>query len=102
MVGEDVSRCIMSVVEGVTQGVPPGFGLRGSVKFEISVAKIKQAGGDFRLEVVELGGKYRSEEVSKVTFAVAKEAVTSFVQGRRIAHFKRNRHLIKDRTKRLG
>jgi hypothetical protein len=69
---KDLSEFVQSVVEGVTKGTPKGFELKDSIKFEVSVVKVKEAGGNLRIMVVDLGGKVAQQNVSRICFEVGR------------------------------
>jgi hypothetical protein len=68
----DLSEFVKSVVEGVTSGTPNGFELKGNIRFDVSIVKVKEAGGKLRIVVVDLGGKVAHENVSRVCFEVGR------------------------------
>jgi hypothetical protein len=71
-VDEDLSKYIRTVMENIDNGIPRSHTLHGNVKFEVALKKNSQAEGAFRVEVVEIGGKYSREELSKVTFEIGR------------------------------
>ena len=71
MSSSDLTDYVRSVVEGVNSGLPRGFNLHSPIKFEVSIAKVKEGGGGFKIVVAEAGAKYTQEETSKITFEVA-------------------------------
>lgn len=36
-----------------------------SIKFNVAVAKIKEAGGGFKIHVVDAGGKFKAKEITR-------------------------------------
>jgi hypothetical protein len=69
---KDLSEYVKSVVEGVTSGTPNGFELKGNIRFDVSVVKVKEAGGNLRIMVVDLGGKVAQQNVSRICFEVGR------------------------------
>jgi len=70
---DDLSRYIRSVLKNIDHGMPSCFDLRGNVKFEVALKKASQGQGAFRVEVVEVGGKYCREELSKISFEIGRK-----------------------------
>jgi hypothetical protein len=69
---KNLSRCIRTVVENIDNGIPRSHTLHGNMKFEVALKKNSLAEGAFRVEVVEIGGEYGREELSKVSFEIGR------------------------------
>jgi hypothetical protein len=68
---EFVSSTISSIEKGLT-GHGGKYYLRGSIKFEIAIVNVKKDGAGLKLYVVDASRKINKENVSKITFEVAK------------------------------
>lgn len=68
---DELSEFIRSTLKGIKKGIEgEKFYLTESVKFDVAVAKIKEGSGGFKLHVVDVGGKYRAEEITKIQFEI--------------------------------
>ncbi len=68
---EELSEFIRSTIQGIKKGLEgENFTIVEPIKFNIAVAKIKEGGGGFKLHVVDAGGKYKAEEITKIQFEV--------------------------------
>ena len=68
---DELSEFIRSALKGIKKGIEgEKFYLSESVKFDVAVTKIKEGGGGFKLHVVDAGGKYRAEEITKIQFEI--------------------------------
>ncbi len=43
------------------------------IKFDIAVTETKEAGGGLKIHVVNAGGKYKAEEITKIQFEIHPE-----------------------------
>lgn len=61
---------VRATIEGATAGFPDGYRLAGPIKFKMSVVSTKEGEAGAKLYVVNLGGKYESQELKEVEFEV--------------------------------
>lgn len=68
---EELSEFIRSTIKGIKKGLEgEPFSIVEPIKFNVAVAKIKEGGGGFKLHVVDAGGKYKAEEITKIQFEI--------------------------------
>ncbi len=67
----ELTEFITAVSEGITKGQKQGIlELLTPIEFEISVAIKKEGKGGVNITLIEAGGKYEKESVSKIKFAM--------------------------------
>ena len=66
----ELTTFVKNTLESIKQGIGEIGDLETAVTFDLAVVRIKEAGGKLRLFVVEAGGKYQKEEISRVKFGV--------------------------------
>lgn len=68
---DELSEFIQSTIRGIRKGLEgEKFSIVEPIKFDLAVAKVKEGGGGFKLHVVDAGGKYKAEEVTKIQFQI--------------------------------
>jgi hypothetical protein len=68
---KEISEFIKASLQGIRNGISSdNFALTESIKFNLAVITIKEGGGGFKIHVVDAGGKYRAEEITKIEFQV--------------------------------
>lgn len=68
---DELSEFIKSTINGIKKGIDGhNFVIREPIKFDIAVAKVKEGGGGFKIYVVDAGGKYKAEEITKIQFEI--------------------------------
>lgn len=77
---EFIKDTLQSIKDGI--GGVSGLALNPPVVFDLAVVKTKEAGGRLRIFVVEAGGKYKKEEISRVRFEVGYGASARIIRGR--------------------
>jgi len=66
---EELESLVRGTIESLKKGTESsGFHILNPIEFELAVVRITDKGGDVKLRVVEAGGKYSKEEVSKIKF----------------------------------
>ena len=71
--GEDyteLSSFLKNLQSEIDKGMTDNFYLKGDIDIELAVVKTKDVGGKLRILVVEAGGKYEKETVSKIKFQI--------------------------------
>lgn len=67
----EIEEFIKATLQGIKKGIGnEKFLLTEPVKFSLAVTKVKEVGGGFKIHVVDAGGKYKAEEVSKIEFEI--------------------------------
>ncbi len=70
---------IASTIGGVTEAVKDtNLAVLGLMEFELSVITKKIAGGKLRLALVEAGGDYQKEEISKIKFSIGSKSTEHY------------------------
>lgn len=68
---EELAEFIKSTITGIKKGMDgEDFIMVEPIKFNVAVAKMKEAGGGFKIYVVDAGGKYKAEEITRVQFEI--------------------------------
>ena len=67
---DDVEKFIKNIIEHAEKAMEDKYEFSGELKFEISIVKTKGAKGEGKFVVVEAGGKYEKEKISKVTILI--------------------------------
>lgn len=68
---DELAEFIKSTIQGIKRGInDEGFLIVEPIKFDIAIAKIKEGSGGFKIYVVDAGGKYKAEEITKIQFEV--------------------------------
>lgn len=68
---DDLKQIVSSTIESIKEGMKgKDCGVIGTIKFELAVVKEKGGKGGLRFLIVEAGGNYSSQTVSKITFEV--------------------------------
>lgn len=68
---EELSEFIRSTIKSIRKGLEgENFVIVEPIKFNVAVAKIKEGGGVLKLHVVDAGGKYKAEEITKIQFEI--------------------------------
>lgn len=68
---DELAEFTRAALQGIRKGVSEGFLLTEPVRFSLAVVKIKEGGGGLKIHVVEAGGKYKAEEITKIEFEVS-------------------------------
>ena len=70
-ISEDLRDIVSSTIESIREGMKgKDCGVVGTIKFELAVVKTKGATGGFKFLIVEVGGNYSKESVSKIAFEI--------------------------------
>ena len=70
-ISEDLKDIVSTTIESIKEGMKgKNCGVIGSIDFEVSVIKSKEAKGGFRFIVADASGNYSNESVSKIKFKV--------------------------------
>ena len=77
----ELSEFIQSTIKGIKKGLEGAdYLIIEPIKFNVAVAKIKEGGGGFKLHVVDAGGKYKAEEITKIQFEIQPD-INDFASG---------------------
>jgi len=79
----ELKQFVQATLNDIKEGVGSEFYIDGAIKFEVAVVKVKEGSGGFRIYVVNAGGKYNKEEISKISFKVRKKSNISASAGGR-------------------
>jgi hypothetical protein len=70
-ISEDLKDIVSTTIESIKEGMKgKNCGVIGSIDFEVSVIKSKEAKGGFRFLVADASGNYSNESISKIKFKV--------------------------------
>jgi hypothetical protein len=70
-ISEDIKDIVSTTIESIKEGMKgKNCGVVGSIDFEISVIKSKEAKGGFKFLIADASGNYSNESVSKIKFKV--------------------------------
>jgi hypothetical protein len=70
-ISEDLKNIVSTTIESIKEGMTgKNCGVIGTIDFEVSVIKSKEAKGGFRFLVADASGDYSNESVSKIKFKV--------------------------------
>jgi chromosome segregation ATPase len=71
-ISEDLRDLVSSTINSVREGMKEEkCGVSGTIKFEVSVAKSKEAKTGFKIFVADASGNYTKDNISKITFEIA-------------------------------
>lgn len=78
---KEISEFVKATIKGIKDGLAgEDFLMTEPIKFHLAVTQVKESGGGVKLYVVDAGGKYKAEEISKIDFEVQPIDKTSFGQ----------------------
>ena len=64
---KDLGEYLRSIETALKEGHDTKFGKIEDIILELAIVNTKEGGGGFKILVVELGGKFKKEEISKIT-----------------------------------
>jgi len=67
---KELEEYVRATIEGIKKGIPKGFYLSESIKFELAVVNVKKGEGGLKILVVDASGKYEKETMSKISFEI--------------------------------
>lgn len=68
---KEIAEFVKAVLQGIKDGISgQNVILTEPIKFNLAVTKIKEVGGGVKIHVVDAGGKYKAEEMTKIEFEV--------------------------------
>ena len=68
---KEISEFIKATLQGIRNGIAgENVVLTEPIKFDLAVTKIKEGGGGVKVYVMDAGGKYKAEEITKIQFEV--------------------------------
>lgn len=68
---KEISEFIKAAIQGIRNGISgQNVMLIEPIKFNLAVTKIKEGGGGVKIHVVDAGGKYKTEEITRMEFEV--------------------------------
>jgi DNA repair exonuclease SbcCD ATPase subunit len=71
-ISEDLRDLVTSTISSVKEGLKKEkCGVSGTIKFEVTVAKSKNAQTGFKIFVADASGNYTKDNTSKITFEIA-------------------------------
>lgn len=69
----ELENFVKSTIESVRRALPREGRILGPVRFELAVVTTKSAEGGLKIFVVQAGGKYAKEELSRITFEIGNQ-----------------------------
>jgi len=66
----EIKEFLESLQDQIIEGLHDDMTLKGEIDVELSIVTNKEAGGKVRVFVVDAGGKYEKETISKVKFKI--------------------------------
>lgn len=70
-ISEDLKDIVSTTIDSIKEGMKGNnCGVVGSIDFEISIIKSKEAKGGFKFLVADASGNYSNESISKIKFKV--------------------------------
>ena len=71
-ISEDLKEMVSITIESIKAGMQgKNCGIVGTIDFEVSVIKSKEAKAGFRFLVADASGNYSNESISKIKFKVS-------------------------------
>lgn len=68
---KELADFIKATLQGIKGGIAgENVFLTEPIKFNLAVTKIKEGGGGVKIHVVDAGGKFKAEEISKIEFII--------------------------------
>lgn len=68
----EISEFVKSTLNGIKSGIEGENALiTAPIKFNLAVTKIKEGSGGLKILVVDAGGKYKAEELTRIEFEVS-------------------------------
>lgn len=78
---KEIAEFIRAALQGIRAGTSAqNVIITEPIKFNLAVTKIKEGGGGVKIHVVDAGGKYKAEELTRIEFEVSFTSSESFGQ----------------------